>query len=58
VKLKVIVVLTAMAIIGGIEMFALSQGINGSILGLSFSVIAGIVGYVFGAKGVFNNGKR
>ena len=37
---------TALVCIAGIEIYALSQGVNGLILASSIGVIAGITGYV------------
>ena len=40
------IVVTALICISGIEIYALSQGINGTILSLVLCLIAGIAGYV------------
>jgi len=42
---SVVVPVIAILAIGGIELYALSQGINGMILSLSIAVISGLGGF-------------
>lgn len=42
---KIVVPIIAIFIIAGLELAALSHGLNGTILSLSIGMIAGIAGY-------------
>ena len=48
----VIKVVVAMVCIAGMEMYAMSQGINGDLLRLAFIVIGGLAGYLVASKEV------
>lgn len=39
------IVCTALIVLGGIEIYALSQGINGTMLSIVIAIIAGIAGW-------------
>lgn len=48
---RLYVSLAAIAAITGIELYALSQGINGTLMTVAFSVIAGLAGYNLKLRG-------
>ncbi len=50
---SIILIVTGVGAITALEFKALSMGINGHILALSFATIGGIVGYGFGKAKAF-----
>lgn len=52
---SVIIIIVGVGAIAGLEFKALSMGINGSLLALSFAAIGGIVGFGFGKAKDFLN---